>query len=280
MSHDEIPEATSPPADAPRVHPVTGTPPLEVHNLTVAYHRRPVLWDIDCAIPAGSLVGVVGPNGAGKSTLLKSVMGLLPLASGEVRLFGQPFPAHRQRVGYVPQKESVDWDFPTHVLDVVLMGRYGKHRLFRRTNAADRAIAMQALEHMGMGGFANRQISQLSGGQQQRVFLARALAQESDLYLMDEPFAGVDATTEQAVIELLRELRRHGKTVVVVHHDLGSVRDFFDWVILLNLRLVACGPVREVFTEENLRTTYGGRLRLLTEVGEAVRRVEAEGGTP
>jgi manganese/zinc/iron transport system ATP- binding protein len=275
MSHDQILESLPPLPGRPQVRPVTGTPAVEVHNLTVAYHRRPVLWDIDCAIPQGALVGIVGPNGAGKSTLLKAVMGLLPLASGEVRLFGAPFPAHRQRVGYVPQRESVDWDFPTHVLDVVLMGRYGKHRLFQRTKPADRAIAMRALEHMGMGAFANRQISQLSGGQQQRVFLARALAQESDLYLMDEPFAGVDAATEQAVIELLRELRQQGKTVVCVHHDLGSVRDFFDWVILLNLRLVACGPVAEVFTEESLRTTYGGRLRLLTEVGEAVRRVES-----
>jgi manganese/zinc/iron transport system ATP- binding protein len=247
-------------------------PPLEVHNLTAAYHRRPVLWDIDFAIPAGSLVGIVGPNGAGKSTLLKAVMGLLPIASGEVRLFGEPFPSGRQRVGYVPQRESVDWDFPASVLDVVLMGRYGKHPLFRRLNAADRETALHALQQMGMAGFADRQISQLSGGQQQRVFLARALAQESDLYLMDEPFAGVDAATEQAVIELLRELRRQGKTVVCVHHDLGSVRDFFDWVLLLNLRLVASGPVAEVFTEENLRATYGGRLRLLTEVGEAVRR--------
>jgi len=280
MSHDDVLERMPAASAPPRVYPVSGVPPVEVHNLTVAYHRRPVLWDVDCAIPSGALVGILGPNGAGKSTLLKAVMGLLPLASGEVRLFGEPFPANRQRLGYVPQRESVDWDFPTHVLDVVLMGRYGKHPLFRRPNAADRAIALQALHHMGMGAFASRQISQLSGGQQQRVFLARALAQESDLYLMDEPFAGVDASTEQAVIELLRELRRQGKTVVCVHHDLGSVRDFFDWVILLNLRLVACGPVSEVFTEENLRVTYGGRLRLLTEVGEAVRRVEAGGEAP
>ncbi len=250
----------------------SGVPPLEVHNLTVAYSQRPVIWDIDFVVPPGVLVGVVGPNGAGKSTLLKAAMGLLPLAAGEVRLFGKPLAAERHRVGYVPQRESVDWDFPTDVLDVVLMGRYGKRPLFHRPNEADREIARRALQQMGMGGFARRQISQLSGGQQQRVFLARALAQQADLYLMDEPFAGVDAATEQAVIELLRELRRQGRTVLVVHHDLASVPDYFDWVLMLNLRLVAAGPVREVFTSENLRQTYGGRLHLLAEVGETLRR--------
>jgi len=247
-------------------------PPLEVHNLTVAYHRRPVLWDVDFTIPPGVLAGVVGPNGAGKSTLLKAVMGLLPLASGDVRLFGGTLPEHRHRVAYVPQRESVDWDFPTDVQDVVLMGRYGKRSLFQRPNAADRAIAHRAIEQMGMGSYARRQISQLSGGQQQRVFLARALAQEADLYLMDEPLAGVDAATEQAVIELLRELRARGRTVIVVHHDLGSVPEYFDWVVMLNLRLVTAGPVAEAFTQEHLRRTYGGRLHLLTEVGEALRR--------
>uniref|UniRef100_A0A832ICR0 Metal ABC transporter ATP-binding protein n=1 Tax=Eiseniibacteriota bacterium TaxID=2212470 RepID=A0A832ICR0_UNCEI len=254
------------------VRAVDGVPALEAHNLTVAYHRRPVLWDVDFAVPQGALVGVVGPNGAGKSTLLKAAMGLLPLASGEVRLFGAPFPAHRARVGYVPQRESVDWDFPASVFDVVLMGRYGRRGLFRRPHAADREIARRALQHMGMAAFAGRQISQLSGGQQQRVFLARALAQEADLYLMDEPFAGVDAATEQAVIALLRELRAQGRTVVVVHHDLASVPDYFDWVLMLNLRLVAAGPVAEVFTPDHLRQTYGGRLHLLAEVGEALRR--------
>jgi manganese/zinc/iron transport system ATP- binding protein len=250
-------------------------PALEVHDLSVAYHRRAVLWDVDFALPPGNLVGVVGPNGAGKSTLLKAVMGLVPPASGEVRVFGGPLARHRQRVAYVPQRESVDWDFPTSAFDVVLMGRYGKHRLFARPNAADRAIAQRALQRMGMAGFAQRQISQLSGGQQQRVFLARALAQEAELYLMDEPFAGVDAATEQAVLELLRELRERGSTVVVVHHDLASVPQYFDWVLLLNLRLVAGGPVGQVFTNDNLRATYGGRLQLLTDVAEAVRKAEA-----
>jgi len=276
--HDDQLEAARQRATPPVAWPVEGVPPLEVHNLTVAYHRRPVLWDVDFAIPAGTLVGIVGPNGAGKSTLLKAAMGLLPLNAGEVRLFGAPFPAHRSRVGYVPQRESVDWDFPASVSDVVLMGRYGKRRLFQRPTAADRAIAARALEHMRMSAFAGRQISQLSGGQQQRVFLARALAQESDLYLMDEPFSGVDAATEQAVIELLRELRRQGRTVVVVHHDLASVPEYFDWVVMLNLRLVAAGPVAEVFTSAHLRNTYGGRLHLLSEVGETLRRGRGEGG--
>jgi manganese/zinc/iron transport system ATP- binding protein len=267
--------ATAAPGDSGRDG--SRSPALEVHNLTVAYHLRPVLWDVDFAIPPGVLVGVVGPNGAGKSTLLKAVMGLLPLASGEVKLFGGSLAEHRQRVAYVPQRESVDWDFPTDVRDVVLMGRYGKQSLFRRPNAADRQIADRALEQMGMAPYARRQISQLSGGQQQRVFLARALAQEAELYLMDEPLAGVDAATEQAVIDLLRELRARGRTVIVVHHDLGSVPEYFDWVVMLNLRLVTAGPVATSFTTEHLRQTYGGRLHLLTEVGEALRRA---GGDP
>lgn len=260
------------------MNPVSGVPALEVHNLTIAYHRRPVLWDVDFAIPEGVLVGVIGPNGAGKSTLLKGVMGLLPLASGSVSLFGGPLATHRRRVGYVPQRESVDWDFPVRVREVVTMGRYGHRRLFERPTAADRAIAERALERMGMSAYSERQISELSGGQQQRVFLARALAQEADLYLMDEPFAGVDAATEQAVVELLRELRGKGRTVMVVHHDLASVPDYFDWAVMLNLRLVACGPVADVFTPEHLRNTYGGRLSLLADVGEAVRR--AQSGQP
>jgi manganese/zinc/iron transport system ATP- binding protein len=251
---------------------------VEVHNLTVAYQRRPVLWDVDFAIPPGVLVGVVGPNGAGKSTLLKAVMGLVPIASGEVRLFGGSLTQQRARVGYVPQRESVDWDFPVSVREVVRMGREGRRRLFAPPTAADRAIADRALERMGMAAYAGRQISQLSGGQQQRVFLARALAQEADLYLMDEPFAGVDAATEQAVVELLRELRSRGRTVVVVHHDLASVPEYFDWAVMLQVRLVACGPVTEVFTPERLRETYGGRLQVLAEVGEAVRR--AQSGVP
>lgn len=254
--------------------PLANVPPIEVHDLTVAYHHRPVLWDIDLAFPEGKLIGVVGPNGAGKSTLIKAIMGLVPLASGHVNIYGQPAAKARASVAYVPQRESVDWDFPTNALDVVLMGRYGQLPLFARPRKQDREIARQCLEHVGMGAFATRQISQLSGGQQQRVFLARALAQQTRVYLMDEPFAGVDAATEAAIVSLLRELREQGATVVVVHHDLQTAPDYFDHILMLNLRCVAFGPVEEVFTNENLQAAYGGRLRLLTEVGEKLRNSE------
>ena len=246
--------------------------PLEVHDLTVSYHRRPVLWDIDFEMPEGKLVAIVGPNGAGKSTLIKAVMGLVPPASGYVKVFGEKLEDARRRVGYVPQRNSVDWDFPTSVLDVVLMGRYGRIGLFRRPRASDKDVAMEALRQVGIADLAKRQISQLSGGQQQRLFIARALAQDADLYLMDEPFVGVDAATEGAIIELLREMRRRGKTVVVVHHDLGTVREYFDWVLLLNLRLVAFGAINDVFTDTLLQQTYGGRLNILTEVAELMKK--------
>jgi len=248
-------------------------PPIEVHDLTVAYHHRPVLWDIDVEFPEGQLIGIVGPNGAGKSTLIKAIMGLVPLASGYVKIFGKTVQQARTSVAYVPQRESVDWDFPTTALDVVLMGRYGQLPLFGRPRKRDREIAQQCLSKVGMAEFANRQISQLSGGQQQRVFLARALAQQSKVYLMDEPFAGVDAATEKAIVALLRELREQGCTVVVVHHDLQSVKEYFDSVMLVNLRCVAFGPVESTFTHENLERTYGGRLHLLADVGEKLRQV-------
>lgn len=251
-----------------------GVPPIEVHDLTVAYQHRPVLWDIDLEFPEGELIGIVGPNGAGKSTLIKAMMGLLPLASGYVNIYGKPAKTAQGAIAYVPQRESVDWDFPTHALDVVLMGRYGQLSLFGRPRKKDRDIAMQCLEKVGMADYAQRQISQLSGGQQQRVFLARALAQQTRVYLMDEPFAGVDAATEKAIVKLLHDLREQGNTVIVVHHDLQSVPEYFDSVLLLNLRTVAFGPVSEVFTQENLHKAYGGRLHLLTEVGERLREQE------
>ncbi len=248
---------------------------IEVHDLSVAYQRRPVIWAVDFAIPPGLLVGVVGPNGAGKSTLIKAILGLVPAASGWVAIHGKPYAEQRRLVGYVPQRESVDWDFPVSVFDVVLMGRYGHLGLIRRPSERDRKIAWECLEKVGMKEFARRQISQLSGGQQQRVFLARALAQDADIYLMDEPFAGVDAATESAILQLLGELRRKGKTVVVVHHDLQTVRRYFDWVLLLNMRLIAAGPTDEVFTAENLQKTYGGRLTVLAEVAHSLERREA-----
>jgi manganese/zinc/iron transport system ATP- binding protein len=246
-------------------------PLLDVHDVTVAYHRRPVLWDIDLTLSEPRLVGIVGPNGAGKSTLLKAVLGLVPLASGEVRLFGRPAAEQRRRVGYVPQRESVDWDFPVNVLDVVLMGTYGRLGWFRRPGKKERGWARECLDKVGLSGLEQRQIGQLSGGQQQRTFLARALAQQADVYFMDEPMAGVDAATEQAIFALLQELRARGKAVFVVHHDLRTVPQYFDHVVLLNMRLVASGPTAAVFTPENLRKTYGGRLSVLERAGEALQ---------
>ncbi|HEX8671040.1 MAG TPA: metal ABC transporter ATP-binding protein [Longimicrobium sp.] len=240
---------------------------IEVNDLTVAYRDKPVLWDVDLEVPQGVLMAIVGPNGAGKSTLIKAILGLVRTAAGQVCIHGRPYRQARGMVAYVPQRGSVDWDFPTSVLDVVMMGRYGALGWLRRPGKRERERAMDALRQVGMEAFAERQISQLSGGQQQRVFLARALVQDAELYLMDEPFQGVDAKTERAIVSVLQELRRAGKTVVVVHHDLETVPEYFDWVLLLNVRRIADGPVREVFTEENLRQTYGGRLPFLTRNG-------------
>jgi manganese/zinc/iron transport system ATP- binding protein len=240
---------------------------IEATDLTVAYQEKPVLWDVDLEAPEGVLMAVVGPNGAGKSTLMKTILGLVPAAAGQVRIYGKPYEAQRHLVGYVPQRGSVDWDFPTDALDVVTMGLYRRLGWIKRPRKAERAAALDALDKVGMADFADRQISQLSGGQQQRVFLARALVQDAQIYLMDEPFAGVDATTERAIIGLLRELRRQGKTVLVVHHDLQTVPEYFDWVTLLNVRRIASGPVDEIFTDENLRRAYGGRIAFLGKNG-------------
>ena len=248
------------------------TTALEFHDLTVAYHTRPVLWDVDLSLPESKLVAIVGPNGAGKSTLMKAALDLLPLSSGYVRVFGRAYAETRHRVAYVPQRESVDWDFPATVLDVVMMGRYGRLGWFRRPGAEDRRAARDALAKVGMAEYEARQISRLSGGQQQRTFLARALVQDADLYLMDEPFAGVDAVTERAIIALLRDLREQGRTVVCVHHDLQTVPEYFDWVALLNMRLIAAGAVDEVFNTENLHRTYGGRLSILEQAANSLLR--------
>ncbi|CAM5793433.1 MULTISPECIES: metal ABC transporter ATP-binding protein [Brevibacillus] len=241
----------------------TGAVPLLVRDMTVAYQKKPVLRNVNLSVPEGKLIGIIGPNGAGKSTFIKAVQGLIPTASGTAEVYGKPFSQQRRSVGYVPQRESVDWDFPTDALDVVLMGRYGRLGWFRRPGKADRQFALDCLKKVGMADYADRQISQLSGGQQQRVFLARALAQEAQLYFMDEPFAGVDAATERAIIQLLNDLKKQQKTVLVVHHDLQTVDEYFDWVILLNRRVIAAGPVKEIFTAENLQKTYGGRLQVL-----------------
>jgi manganese/zinc/iron transport system ATP- binding protein len=251
---------------------IDSTPALEIHDLTVAFDKRPVLWNIDLKIPQGKLVGIIGPNGAGKSTLIKAVMGIVPLSSGYAKVFNKTLDNARHQVSYVPQRESVDWDFPASVMDVVMMGRYSKLGLFKRPRKADRDVAQDCLKKVGLEALSNRQISQLSGGQQQRTFLARALAQQADIYFMDEPFAGVDAATEKAIINLLREMVNANKTVIVVHHDLQSVTQYFDWVVLLNTRLVASGPTEIAFTKENLNETYGGKLTLMDDVADLIRR--------
>ena len=242
--------------------------PLVIHDLTVAYQRKPVVWDIDYETQAGKLIAIVGPNGAGKSTLIKAALNLVPRISGEVLFFGEPYKRVRHRVAYVPQRTIVDWDFPVSALDVVAMGLYREIGWFRPVTRKYREQALAALERVAMQDFARRQISQLSGGQQQRVFLARALAQNAELYLMDEPFAGVDAATEQAIIGVLRELRSSGQTVIVVHHDLQTVSEYFDDVLMMNMRLIASGPVGTVLTAENLRRTYGGKLSLIDQVSQ------------
>ncbi|MXW35052.1 MAG: metal ABC transporter ATP-binding protein [Chloroflexi bacterium] len=233
---------------------------LSVDDLTVAYNEKPAIWDIDLAVPKGVLMGVVGPNGAGKSTLIRAVLNLIPRAAGAVSFYGKPYERARSLVGYVPQRGSVDWDFPTSVLDVVTMGLYGKLGWFRRPGKRERELALNALEQVDMADFAARQISQLSGGQQQRTFLARALVQDAQIYFMDEPFAAVDAVTENAIVQILQALNGRGKTVLVVHHDLQTVAQYFDWVTLLNVEVIASGPTAQAFTRENLRRTYGGRV--------------------
>ena len=244
---------------------------VEVTDLTVAYREKPVLWDVDLDVPEGVLMAIVGPNGAGKSTLIKSILGLVKAAAGQVRIYGKAYSDQRRLVGYVPQRGSVDWDFPTNAMDVVVMGLYGKLGWIKRPGREERELAMESLRKVGMADYADRQISQLSGGQQQRVFLARALIQDAQVYFMDEPFAGVDATTERAIIDLLRELRAAGKTVIVVHHDLQTLEEYFDWVMLLNVRRIASGPMAEAFTEENLRKAKeAGSLIEASEVADAV----------
>ncbi len=247
-------------------------PAIEVHNLTASYNRKPVLWDVDFALPQGKLVGIVGPNGSGKTTLLRNMMGLMKPDSGYVNLFGKSLDEVREKVSYVPQRETVDWDFPASVMDVVEMGRYRKGNLFKRLSKQDKILCTEALEKVGLLDLAKRQISQLSGGQQQRVFLARSLAQQADLYLMDEPFVGVDAATEESILALLTQMKSEGKTVVIVHHDLQTAYEYFDWIVLLNTRLVASGEKEKVFTPQLLQEAYGGRLTVLSRIGDLMAK--------
>ena len=241
---------------------------LHVEDLTVSYGATPALWDIDLDIPPGVMCAIVGPNGSGKSTLLKAALGLVRPVAGHVRFLGKPVARMRGQIGYVPQRHSVDWDFPTTARDVVEMGLYRNLGWFRRPGAATRARAMAALSEVGMQDYANRQISQLSGGQQQRVFIARALVQDAPVLILDEPMAGVDAATEAVIITLLKRLRDEGRTVIVVHHDLTTVQSYFDWLVMLNVRIVAQGAMRDTYTAENLRATYGRQLAMIAVPAE------------
>ena len=247
---------------------------IEVHNLTVSYGGGPVLWDVDFELPQGQIIGIIGPNGSGKTTLLKAIMGLIEPASGYVKIKNKTLNEVRESIAYVPQRESVDWDFPASVFDVVMMGRYRKFNLLKRNNKADIQIVEEAIEKVGLTDFRDRQISQLSGGQQQRVFIARALAQRAEIYLMDEPFVGVDAATENSILNILQEMREDGKTVVIIHHDLQTVSEYFDYLVLLNTRLIAKGVLKEVLTKENLTNAYGGQLTLLAKVVDLIKKTE------
>ena len=248
---------------------------MNVTQLSVSYDQISALWDISLEIPSGKIVAIVGPNGAGKSTFLKASMGLLPFLSGKVLFFGKALEKVRNRIAYIPQRESVDWDFPITCLELVLMGSYGRLGLFKRPRQADRQAAMNFLEIVGMEGYVHRQISQLSGGQQQRVFLARALMQDADLYLMDEPFAGIDMGTEKLLVKVMRQLKSKGKSIFVVHHDLNTVESYFDWVILLNIRLIASGPTSEVFTPAHLNAAYGKSYALFDEALKLSQKKES-----
>jgi len=244
---------------------------VKVEHLTVNYEKTSVLWELSFEIPTGTMCAIIGPNGAGKSTFLKTILGLLKPLSGKVEFFGKSIKEMRSKIAYVPQRASVDWDFPITVFDVALMGRFHKMKLFKRAKAADREAVKRVLEMVGLTPFSDRQINQLSGGQQQRLFIARALLQEADIYLMDEPFAGVDVATEKALISIFDQLKMQGKTLVLVHHDLSSVEDYFDWVVLLNIGLIASGKPAEVFTPEALMRTYGRSSHLLDEVSKLVK---------
>lgn len=234
--------------------------PLVLKGLTVSYYDKPAIFSIDFIAPLGKMIAIVGPNGAGKSTLLQATLDIVPKVSGSVHVFGKSLQTQLHRIAYVPQRSSVDWDFPARVIDVVLMGLYRDIGLFQFSGKKQKKKAMECLERVAMVDFADRQIGQLSGGQQQRVFLARALAQNADLYMLDEPFAGVDATTERAIVSVLEDLKSEKRTVICVHHDLATVRQYFDHVLFINVRKIAEGPVEMAFTAENLQTTYGGRL--------------------
>lgn len=233
---------------------------IKIEDLTVAYRNTPVLWDVDVQVPKGKIAAIVGPNGAGKSTLIKAALELIKSLSGKVKFFNKPYAEVRKNIAYVPQKEAVNWDFPTTVLDVVTMGCYSKLGWFKRVRPEDKVLAQKALKRLGMEEFANRHISELSGGQQQRVFLARALVQDVDIYFLDEPFVGIDKQTEKIIIETLRELQKQHKTIVVVHHDLNTIKEYFDYIIMINKAVIAQGDVETTFIPENIAETFGQQI--------------------
>lgn len=236
---------------------------ITVKNLTISYNKKPAIKGINLEVDEGSIIGILGPNGAGKSTLIKGILCLLPPETGEVKVFDKPVKESLKRIAYIPQKEQFDWDFPINVSEVVMMGRYPYISLFGRPDENDRLIVKEVLEKVEMSDNQFTQIRNLSGGQQQRIFLARALAQESDIYLLDEPFVGVDAKTEKAIFELIKELKEKNKTILIVHHDLSKVKEYFDKVILINQTLVAFGDTDKAFTPELINKAYGGRLTIL-----------------
>jgi len=247
---------------------------IEAHNLTVLYGRKPALWNVDFVLPEKQVIGIMGPNGSGKSTLLKSIMGVVEPTSGFTKIYDQELDNVRDKVSYVPQRQEIDWDFPASVWDIVSMGRFQNRGLFKKLTSEDKDIIADSLDKVNMLGFSKRQISQLSGGQQQRVFLARAIAQQGELFLMDEPFAGVDIATEEMIVELLKNMKNEGKTLVIVHHDLHTAQSYFDHLVLLNTRLIATGSVKDVFTDQILTDTYGGRLTTISKISQELENKE------
>jgi len=245
---------------------------VEIQNLTISYSRKPAVKGINLQIPKGKIIGIIGPNGAGKSTLLKGILGLLPKDNGRILIYGKSLSEMLKKISYIPQKESFDWDFPVTVVDEVVMGRFTHLSLFGRPGNEDKTKVIEALKKVDMLRFSKRQIRYLSGGQQQRIFLARCLAQESEILLLDEPFVGVDAATEQAIFALMKKLKGEGKTILVVHHDLGKVTEYFDYLALINNYLIAFGETGDVFTHELLDKTYGGRLTILQESENLMRQ--------
>ncbi|PWJ40062.1 metal ABC transporter ATP-binding protein [Sediminitomix flava] len=250
---------------------VVKNPILEFHNLTVAYDKKPAIWNVDCKLPKGKIIGVMGPNGSGKSTMMKSIMDLVPRSSGYVKVFNCE-DGSKTKIAYVPQRSAVDWDFPINVYDTVMMGRFSSKNIFKRPSRNDKDIVLDAIRKVKLEDFVDRQISELSGGQQQRVFIARALAQQADFYLLDEPFAGVDVGSEQAIMQILKEMQANGKSIMVVHHDLQTAPHYFDWLVLMSTRLVASGPFEKVFASEKLGEAFGGQLEMLQRVGDMLQK--------